>query len=138
MVAAVVASVVAVSAVRTGCRGSYCCCTDRSAIRIIPATVRSATIRRSTIRRATIGRATIGYATTRNRPASDTCRANPSAASTGATTTVSERVIGNKGHAYKEGGCETYESITQHWRSPSLTIADAEQRGVAINKITML
>jgi hypothetical protein len=132
LVAAVVASVVAVSAVRTGCRGSYCSCTDRSAIRIIPATVRSATIRSATIRRATIG-----YATARNSPASDTCRANSSAASTGATT-VSERVIGNKGHAYKEGGCETYESIAQHWCSPSLTIGNAEQRGVAINKITML
>jgi hypothetical protein len=128
---------VAIGAIRGGadCRGTYCCGTDRrSAIGIIPSAISSTTIRRPTIRPATIGHTTACIA---NSASSDTYRASP--VSTGTATTVSERVIGNKGHAHKKGGRETYERITQHWCSPSLTVVDGERRGVAINKVnTML
>jgi hypothetical protein len=119
-VAVVAVAVVVVAAVSSGtdCRGSYCCGTDRrSAIRI-PATIGN----------PTIGPPAVGHATARNAnsTASVTYRADPSA-STGAATAVSERVIGNKGHAHKEGCRETYDSFTQHWCSPFLTIADGKQ-----------
>jgi hypothetical protein len=119
-VVAVVVVVVAVSG-GTGRRRSYCCGTDRrSAIRI-PATIGNPTIGCPAIRSASIGRPAIGHATARNAngAASDTCRAN-SPASTDATATVSECVIGNKGRSHEDGGCETYEDVTQHWCSPSL------------------
>ena len=137
-VAVVAVAVVVVTAVSSGtkCRGSYCCGTDRrSAIRI-PATIGDpTTIGRSAICSTAIGTTAVGHATARNpdSTASVTCRADPSA-STGAATAVSERVIGNKGHAHKEGGRETYDSFAQHWCSPSLTITDGEQRGVATNE----
>ena len=106
-VVAVAVVIIAVSG-GTGCRGSHCCGTDcRSAIRI-PATIGDPTIGCPAIRGASIGHAT---ARNTNRTASDTCRAN-SPASTDATATVSERVIGNKGRAYKDSGRETNESIT--------------------------
>ena len=100
MVAAiVVAAVGAVSAVSGGAgrRSSYCCGTNGcSAIRIIPSTIRS-----PAIRRATIGHATACNA---NGTATDTCRADPAAASSGASAAVSERVVRNKGRAQKDGG----------------------------------
>ena len=132
-VVAVAVVVVAVSG-GTGCRGSYCCGTDRrSAIRI------TATIGCPAIRGPSISRPSIGHATARNAnsTAPDTCRANPSA-STDAATTVGERVIGNKGQAHKEGGRETYDSITQHWYSPSLIIADGKQPSVAIDEVNLI
>ena len=110
MVAAVVVATVTVSAVSAvgggaGCCGSYCSGPDcRSAIRIPSAPSR-----------ATIGRPTIGHATAciANSTSSDTYRTNPSGTDT--ASTVSERVIGYKGRAKKDGGCETYKSTTQHW-----------------------
>ena len=132
-VVAVAVVVVAVSG-GAGCRGSYCCGTDRrSAIRI------TATIGCPAIRGPSIGRPSIGYAAARNAnsTAPDTCRANPSA-STNAAATVGERVVGNKGHAHQEGGRETYDSTTQHWYSPSLTIADGKQPSVAIDEVNLI
>jgi hypothetical protein len=123
----VVAVVVVAVSGGTDCRGSECCGTDRrSAIRIIPATIGGTAIGYATARNTNSGTA-IGHATARNANSttSDTCRANP-AASADTATTVSERVIRNEGHPYKEGGRETYDSFTQHWWAPSLTIADAE------------
>src|SRR5262249_31909315 len=103
----------------------------------IPATIGGAAIGYATARNANSrtaishatagnGTAAIGHTTARNGTASDTCRANP-AAGAGTATTVSECVIRNEGHPYKEAGCETHNSFTQHWCSPSLTIADGEQ-----------
>jgi hypothetical protein len=110
-VAAVVVGTVSAVSGGTGCCGSYCCCPDRrSAIRI-PSTISSAAIGRSTV-----SGPAIGHATPRNGAASDTYRANP--AGTDTASTVSEGVIGYKGRANKDGGCETYESITQHGNSP--------------------
>ena len=114
-VSAVASVVVAVSG-STRCRGSYCRGTDRrSAIRIVPATIGGTAIGHGT---TAIGHTTarnsttaIGHTTTRNGTTSDTRRANPSA-STGTATTVSERVIRNESHPYKEGGRETYDNIT--------------------------
>jgi hypothetical protein len=131
-VAAVVVATVAVSAVSGGpdCCGSYRSGPDRSsAIRISSAPSRAA------IRRAPIGCATIGHVTARiaNSTSSDTYRANPSG--TGTASTVSERVIGYEGRANKDDGCETYESITQHGCSPSLTVADGGERSVVIYNI---
>src|SRR6516164_6637769 len=109
-VSAVASVVVAVSG-STRCRGSYCRGTDRrSAIRIVPATIGGTAIGHGTT--------AIGHTTARNGTTADTRRANPSA-STGTATTVSERVIRNEGHPYKEGGRETYDNTTQHWCSPS-------------------
>jgi hypothetical protein len=54
----------------------------------------------------------------------DTFRVNPAA------WRCRECVIRNEGHPHKEGGRETYDSFTQHWCSPSLIVADGEQRGV--------
>jgi hypothetical protein len=64
----------------------------------------------STISRAAIGRSTvsgpaIGHATPRNGTASDT---HPSGVNTCTATAVSERVVGNKGRAHKDGGRETH------------------------------
>jgi hypothetical protein len=125
-VGAVASVVVAVSG-GTDCRGSQCRGTDRrSAIGIIPATIGGTAIGHATACNANSGTA-IGHATARNANSttSDTCRANP--ASAGTATTVSECVIGNEGHPHKEAGCETYDSFTQHWYSPSLTIADGQR-----------
>ena len=111
-VVAVAVVIIAVSG-GTGRRRSHCCGTDcRSAIRI-PATIGDPTIGCPAIRGASIGCPAIGHATARNAnsAASDTRRAN-SSASTGTATTVGERVIGNKGRAYKDSGRETNESIT--------------------------
>src|SRR6516162_5511182 len=86
-VVAVAVVVVAVSG-GTGCRGSYCCGTDRrSAIRIT-ATIGNATIGCPAIRGPSISRPSIGHATARNAnsTAPDTCRANPSASTDAATT----------------------------------------------------
>src|SRR6516162_6981960 len=138
-VVAVAVVIVAVSG-GTGCRGSYCCRTNRrSAIRIIPATIGNPAIGCPAIRGPSIGRPSIGYAAARNAnsTAPDTCRANPSA-STNAAATVGERVVGNKGHAHQEGGRETYDSITQHCCTPSLAFADDEQRGVVIHEVNLL
>jgi hypothetical protein len=119
-VVAIAVVVVSVSG-GTGCRSSHCCGPDRrSAIRIISATIGRSTISRPAIGHATArnSAATIGHATARNSTAANTYRANPSAG-TGATTTVSESVIGSEGHSHEESGCETYDSIAQHWCSPS-------------------
>jgi hypothetical protein len=134
--AVTVAEAVVVVAVSggTGGRGSCRCGTDRrSAIRIIPTTIGNPT----TIGSPTIGPPAIGHATARyaNSTTSGTCRPNPSSASTDAATAVSERVIGYKGHARKEDGRKSKGNISQHWCSPSLTIADGEQRGLAINEV---
>src|SRR6516165_2344966 len=127
VVIAIAVVVVAVSG-GTDCRGTQRCGTDRrSAIRIIPATIGGTAIGHSTtaISHATARNrtTTIGHATARNANSttSDTCRANP-AASAGTATAVSECVIRNEGHPHKEAGRETYDSFTQHWCSPSLTI----------------
>src|SRR6516164_3964320 len=122
VVIAIAVVVVAVSG-GTDCRGTQCGGTDRrSAIRIIPATIGGTAIGYATARnansRTAIGHATAGNA---NSATSDTCRANP-AASAGTATAVSECVIRNEGHPHKEAGRETYDSFTQHWCSPSLTI----------------
>jgi hypothetical protein len=136
-VAAVVVATVAVSAVSGGpdCCGSYRSGPDRSSAIRIPSAPSRATIRRAPIGCATIGCATIGHVTARiaNSTSSDTYRANPSG--TGTASTVSERVIGYEGRANKDDGCETYESITQHGCSPSLTVADGEERNAVICKI---
>jgi hypothetical protein len=99
--AIVIAVVVAISAVggRSRCRGSYCCGTHRSSIRI-SATVRDAT---------TIGHTTacdsstaIGHAAACNRPATNTYRTGTGATGSGATT--SERFIRYQRRAHEGSG----------------------------------